>query len=198
MATRTIRVNREGGRGKGKKTDGVAGDKAGGDNDEVVEVKPSGDAEYQPTVPGGEGGPAGDGGGEQDEELTPTGRKKRKYGKRSGKGKREGETPENLTIILVHSHLMLAKLLDVPELMINEEEGKEFAAAIQRVNNLYDTEWISDELSAWINLGIAGVSIYGPRWIAYNARLKREKREGKRETPIDAPFVVNESKAQVG
>jgi hypothetical protein len=93
---------------------------------------------------------------------------------------------------------MLAKLLDVPELMINEEEGKEFAAAIQRVNNLYDTEWISDELSAWINLGIAGVSIYGPRWIAYNARLKREKREGKRETPIDAPFVVNESKAQVG
>lgn len=200
MATRTVRINRQKGGGKNHGATNVDDGTTGKDSGTVVEVPLSdSEREYVPGAEDGKGSGAGEVGGEDSGELTPTGRKKRKYGKRSGsKRASEAETPENLTKILLHSHIMLARLLDVQELQLTNEEGTELAEAVQRVNELYDATWISDELSAWINLTIAGVSIYGPRWIAYNIRMKREAESGKRENPIDAPFVVSTPKTEVG
>ena len=50
--------------------------------------------------------------------------------------------------------------------MLAEEESKEMADAVTRVTQLYDIQIIPERQMAWINLGLVGLSIYGPRVMA--------------------------------
>ncbi len=69
-----------------------------------------------------------------------------------------------------------------PELELNDEEAKKFAASLARVSSLYDDR-INPKLVAWIDLLCVAGSIYGPRAIAISARFKAEK--GPRVVTID-------------
>ncbi len=57
-----------------------------------------------------------------------------------------------------------------PELELNDEEAKKFAASLARVSSLYDDR-INPKLVAWIDLLCVAGSIYGPRAIAISARF---------------------------
>src|SRR5271163_4150658 len=111
MAKRTVRINRKKVNGETSEPAGMVEVTVGSNSGEIPEGRKdtaTGDGEYTPE----NRGPQDSGG---DEERTPTGRKKRKYGPRKGK-RDEADAPENLTKILITSHLMLARLLDAQEL----------------------------------------------------------------------------------
>lgn len=187
MAARKIRVNRKESNGEKREIDGMVEVSVTSNSGKVSE---DGGAPGEYT-PGSEDRP-GDGVADSDsEERTPTGRKKRKYGPRKGK-REQADTPENLTKLLIGSHLMLAKLLDAQELMLTGEEGQEYADAVQQVNSLYSSSWISDEVAAWGNLFIVTAGIYVPRWIAYDLRRKKEKQDN---APIEVPFIAPKEQA---
>lgn len=74
---------------------------------------------------------------------------------------------------------MLAAFADTPELELADEEAKKIAEGIQRVQKLYNYNWISDEAAAWGNLIFALGSVYGPRYMAIRLRWKKEEEEAR-------------------
>lgn len=100
---------------------------------------------------------------------------KRGRGRPRGSSKQAEASAENLTAILFSMHMMLAKLVNIEELNIEEEEAKRYAEAIERVQRLYSSSVLPEEAMAWINLAMVGGSIYAPRLIAYNQRVRVER-----------------------
>jgi hypothetical protein len=70
--------------------------------------------------------------------------------------------------------MMLAHLTKVEELELDEKEAKRLAECVARVNALYDGFILSEKQLAWINLGVAGCAVYGPRVMAYKLRMAAE------------------------
>lgn len=121
--------------------------------------------------PGDFGDTAGDG---SDSGDTPRKRRGRPAGSKnrgSSSNSRPSKTTSNLDSILYSVHTMGAMFLKIPELMINEEESKQLAEAINKVTELYDIPILSDKSMAWMGLAMAAGSIYGPRMVA--AKLSR-------------------------
>lgn len=72
---------------------------------------------------------------------------------------------------------MMAKLMDVQELVIDENEGDQMAKAILRVNALYNDFVIPETVLAWGGLLMATGGVYGPRIAAYNMRKAEERKK---------------------
>jgi len=79
---------------------------------------------------------------------------------------------------------MGASFLKVPELMMTEEEANQLAVAIRRVSDLYEVPLLDEKTMAWINLGIVGSKIYGPRVIAATVNSKAKKVQSKNSKPV--------------
>lgn len=111
-------------------------------------------------------GTEGDSGGEP--------RAKRKYTKRnpgtSGR-KANKEASQDLSGVLFTMHFMLAKLMDIEEVELDETEAKKLSDAVVRVNELYDGFIIPEKAMAWLSLAMVAGAIYGPRVAAYNLRM---------------------------
>jgi hypothetical protein len=94
------------------------------------------------------------------------------------------ETANDLTGVLLSTHMMLAAFLQVKELEIDQNEAARLAQAVTRVNKLYGGFMLSEKTMAWINLLMAGGGIYGPRFVAFSARTKKEN--ASKPVTIDA------------
>lgn len=86
----------------------------------------------------------------------------------------QGEDAKDLTAILYSLHVMAAALTKVEELALTEQEAEQLAVAIARVNEVYGNVVLPEKVVVWINLAMAMGTVYGPRFIAYNIRKKKE------------------------
>lgn len=113
------------------------------------------------------------------EETSQTGgeyTQPKRRGRKPGSGKKASkEAHSNLTNIILQSHVMLAALLDVEELMLNQQEASNLADAVERVEVFYERSPLGDEATAWLNLAIVCAITYGPRFMAWNKKKKRNK-----------------------
>lgn len=108
---------------------------------------------------------------------------------RPRKGAAEKESAENLTGILLSIHVMGATLLHAPEWELSEDEAAKLAAAIARVNELYNGLVLPEKAAAWVQLVIVAGTIYGPRVMVSQMKPKAEKESS------DIPLVFDMSAA---
>lgn len=182
---------------EGINADGLPPDVGGVDNDgsgtdaEIVGSSDtdSGDTSGEFTVPGdiagtGSGSPGGD--------SAP---RKRGRPKGSGSGRvSPKKTASDLDAILFHAHLAIANFASIPELELSEEESQKYAAAAQRVVSLYSDIVYPEKTMAWIQLALCVGGIYGPRYVAANMRMKKEKRaENKPQETISPQTITPQS-----
>ena len=104
------------------------------------------------------------------------------------------EAALDLTQVLYSTHLMLSALLKIDELKIEREEAKELSDAVVRVNDLYGGIVIPVKALAWINLGIVGVKVYGPRVAAHTIRTGKKKQT---KSEVVTPLVFNSHQANI-
>lgn len=125
-------------------------------------------------------------------ESTRTRKRRSDAGSKRGSRSRgtEKQTSQDLSALLLSLHLMGAAVLKSPELILSDEEAERLGAAIARVNEVYDGIVIPEKQMAWINLGIAACTIYGPRAIAITARKRAEPKT------IEAEVIPFGTKAQ--
>lgn len=75
--------------------------------------------------------------------------------------------------MFVGLHAVLAMQTKTPELMINDQEGKDFTKAAQKVMTHYSVQTTQKTLDWLAFLGVS-VGMYAPRIVAINARRKAE------------------------
>lgn len=78
--------------------------------------------------------------------------------------------------IFVGIHVQLAQATQVPEFVIEQEEGDEFLKRAQAMMSHYSVETTQKTID-WLAFIGVGSMIYGTRFIAYNARVSRERKE---------------------
>lgn len=83
--------------------------------------------------------------------------------------------------------MMCAAITKTPELELEEAEAKRLGEAVARVNACYGNFIFTEKQMAWFNLVMAGGSIYGPRFVAYNLRTRKEREE--KTITMPAPTV---------
>jgi hypothetical protein len=76
--------------------------------------------------------------------------------------------------------MALSAVTKTPELALDPDEAKELAKAAAEVQKHYDTV-IDPKTLAWVQLGMVAASVYGPRMIAVNIRLKNEKAQRRQQ-----------------
>lgn len=86
--------------------------------------------------------------------------------------------------MFVGIHALLAERTETPELVISEEEGKDFMAAVQNVMRHYSVETTQKTLDIVALIGTAS-GMYVPRMAAIGMRRKMAKRGGpvRRQAP---------------
>ena len=115
---------------------------------------------------------------------------------RSATAKKEASL--DLTQVLYSTHLMLSALTKIEELKIEKEEAKELSDAVVRVNDLYGGLVIPEKALAWINLGIVGVKVYGPRVAAHTIKTGKKKQNQTQQTVNTvAPIMFDPHKANI-
>lgn len=146
---------------------------------EPVTVDPA--AALGSTDDAGSGGNSGGSGSGAD--LTPTGRQRRKYGKRTGSaaGSSSEETVrvDIVTQLLFSSHMMLAAITKTPEFGIETSEAEQIAKAYATLAEFYPSLKQSEKTIAWVNMFSALGMVYGTRAVAI---FKRKKMEAETET----------------
>jgi hypothetical protein len=99
---------------------------------------------------------------------------------KSGRARREKVSQtvgvEGLTIkdLLIGIHSMAAGLTGIPECEIDENEAKKLGDSLEELGKIYGKS-ISPKALAWTNFSAALGVVYGPRFVAYQARIKEEK-----------------------
>jgi len=86
-----------------------------------------------------------------------------------------------LAMQLVGAHMIAAKLLKAPELMIGEQEAKVLAKAIKAMMAQYKIN-ISPKAQAFYQLLAAASMVYGPRAISIAMRKSKETAARKQQT----------------
>jgi hypothetical protein len=81
---------------------------------------------------------------------------------------------------------MLSVIMKTPELEIDQGEAKRLSDATIKLNELYGGFMVSEKTMAWIELMMVGGAVYGPRYVAYIARGKKERAERKEPQTINA------------
>lgn len=84
---------------------------------------------------------------------------------------------------------MLAERMDIPELAVSEDEGKQFMQAAQNVMRHYSVETTQKTLD-WIAFAGTSAGIYGTRVAAYNFRKKQEAAPKQPQAPAAGPMQV--------
>lgn len=77
--------------------------------------------------------------------------------------------------MFVGLHALLAERIEAPELVISEQEGKDFMAAVQNVMRHYSVETTQKTLD-WVALMGTASGMYVPRIAAIGMRRKAMKR----------------------
>lgn len=184
MGTRAIREDRKDGTDGKQQTTGVDGNGVGQGTQDVPSVTAS-DYTFNPGDFTDSSSDSKPGEGEGGEYQGP---KRRRRGRGPAKqGKKEANA--NLTQILLQTHFMLASLLDAEELIVNNQEANNLASAIQQVEDLYrDTQILSPEIAAWLNLTVVAGTIYIPRYMAYRVNHKKKDKGPIEVTPISTGY----------
>lgn len=123
--------------------------------------------------------------------TTERKRRGRAKGSRNANPKARKETASDLSGLLLSLHFMAAAITSIPELQLEQKEADLLAKNVAKINELYGGIVLPEKTMAWINLGLAAGTVYGPRFVAH--RMNKEKAaKGKGPTTIDAqPFKVN-------
>lgn len=119
----------------------------------------------------------GNGGGSGTDSSSGTGKRR---GRKPGTRNKAKAVQGDLTSMLFGVHQMCAALLKVPELALDEAEAKRLNDAAVEVMRHYTDVSLPPEIVAWFNLAMVGGIIYGPRYIAYSVRTKRERENNAR------------------
>ena len=129
-------------------------------------------------------------------DADPDGPKRTRDGRIDGRTKQARATRQtkssdldglSIKDLLIGIHAFGASMTGIPELEIDEAEGKKLGDAVTTLSGIYG-HTISPKTAAWVNFAAACGVIYGPRFIAYNERVKAEK-ASKPSKP--GPVVVN-------
>jgi len=88
--------------------------------------------------------------------------------------------------LLYSLHAMASAV--VPELKIEQDEARQLAEAVAKVNEYYDTA-IDPKMMAWVGLFAVCGKIYGPRIVVWNIRrvASRPKLQPFKAAPQRAP-----------
>lgn len=99
--------------------------------------------------------------------------------------------------MFVGLHVLLAHNTNTPELMITDDEGKQFMASAQNVMRHYSVQSTQKTLD-WIAFAGVTIAMYAPRVVAIRIRKNHEKPAGEvvqfsrdaKDNPGFAPSVV--------
>jgi len=136
----------------------------------------------------------------------PTEPAKRKRGRPPGSGAKTGDAPRSTPIasatfnkqtpsnlsdldgLILSAHLMVAKMLSVPEMELTEKESEKLADSVRNVAKYYTTVFDPKKIAIF-ELCCAAGSIYGPRAVSIYKRTGAAPRPQlvKRETPAAEP-----------
>jgi len=126
---------------------------------------------------GGDGGSGGivnpaDFSGTGDEELTPTGRKKRKTGPRKPRESKSVQATLNgVAAMLVTITGVAAAAVKIPELALNEFEANGFADASVKLMDHYGVTGMGETAQLWFNFAVVSGTIAVGHFAAYKARM---------------------------
>jgi hypothetical protein len=116
---------------------------------------------------------------------------KRRRGRPPGSGNKQPAaqkaTPNitaNLESLIVSGHIMLAKLIDWDELILDDDEARKLSDGLKEVAKHYTMEMDPKKL-AWMNLSMIAGGIYGPRIIS--AWRENKKKEAERPREVAQP-----------
>lgn len=83
------------------------------------------------------------------------------------------------------THMMLSMITKTPELMLNEQEAKTLASAMEKVARHYDIGGASQKTVDWVNLVTALGAVYGTRIVMYSASKKQRRDEDRKNRPTN-------------
>jgi len=129
-------------------------------------------------------------------ESASTRKPRKDAGVKRGPRKRsasETESAQDLTLILLSTHAMLAALTKVEEIEIGQDEAERLGAAIARVQALYTDKILPEKVLAWGQLIMVAGSIYGPRIVASRLKSKPIKPKGPGPTVLDNSYPIAEA-----
>lgn len=101
---------------------------------------------------------------------------KRRYRRRGGRDSKRtspAQATKDISQLLFSLHLGMASFFKSEVLALTEDEAQNLGAAITRVTDLYDIRILPEKYMAWVNLGIVGSGIYGPRLYVLSQQKKR-------------------------
>lgn len=104
---------------------------------------------------------------------------------------------EGLSIkdLLIGIHAFGASISGIEELEIDETEGKKLGDAVEELSKIYG-KTINPKTAAWVNFAAAAGVVYGPRIIAYRARMESETKAAPATAPKPGPQPVNKKPAE--
>ena len=106
------------------------------------------------------------------EELTPTGRKKRKLGPRKAKSAGNSPALGVFAASLASVSIFLAAYSATPEVAIHQEEATAITQALDNLAQEYDLT-ASGKTAAWINLATTLGMVAGSHFVAYKIRTSQ-------------------------
>jgi len=96
--------------------------------------------------------------------VSATGKRRgRPPGTKNRASTTDTQTQKDLTKIVVGLHWALSRIVHVPELEIDAEEGQKITEASLRLAGLYNVPLPTETVLAWSNFGTALIEVYGPR-----------------------------------
>ena len=105
---------------------------------------------------------------------TGTGKRRgRPRGSRNAKRTSPAQATKDISQLLFSLHLGMASFFKSEVIALTEEEAQNLGGAITRVTDLYDIRILPEKYMAWVNLGIVGSGIYGPRLYVLSQQKKR-------------------------
>jgi hypothetical protein len=128
--------------------------------------------------------------------YTKSGRRRNRPvgGTRSANSSRDStQATDDIAKYLASGHLLVSKLLHMPQFMLSTEEAETLAAATTRVTQLYDMGIGTEEQRAWINLAMVAGAIYIPKVFSGKAEPIRVVNRPHPVQPVsaDVPAWMN-------
>jgi hypothetical protein len=99
---------------------------------------------------------------------------------------------ENVESLLLSTHFMLSKLLDIDELELDPSEAKRLSDAFKKVAEHYPIGFSPKRL-AWMELSIAAGTVYGPRIVTIYKKKPKRPIAVMNQPPASASKAANGS-----
>lgn len=128
------------------------------------------------------------------EQATASEPVKRGRGRPKGTGgntnaKAGKQKANDLTALLVSAHFMMSQFAGIEELQIDKSEAEMLSNAMNEVNEYYGGVIMPEWMRVWSGFAMAAGAVYGPRAMAFQIRLRKERAEGK--TKEKRPVTIN-------